>query len=83
MKELVEYIVKNIVTTPEDVDVVEEDEGGKTLVSITVNPSDMGILIGKAGQTIKAIRKLVIIRAMSENKLVDVTINEPPGTATS
>lgn len=78
MRELVEYIVKNIVNNPEAV-IVEEsiDQDGSVNLKLTVDPSDMGLVIGKSGQTIKAIRKLLITRAMAENKRVSLFLNEP------
>lgn len=82
MKDLVEYIVKQIVTTPDDV-VVEEQRGeeGVNLV-LSVNPADMGMVIGKAGQTIKSIRKLVTIVAMNENVRANLQLNDPNPQAT-
>lgn len=79
MKDLVLYIVKQIVNTPEDVAVEEQRDGSKTNLTLSVNPSDMGIVIGRNGQTIKAIRKLLIIRAIAENIMVDLQLREPTG----
>ncbi len=77
MKELVEYIVKQLVNNPDDVSVDEErTEEGVNLI-LNVNPDDMGIVIGRSGQTIKAIRKVLTIRAMSENVRVNLQLNEP------
>lgn len=77
MRELVEYIVKQLVKNPDAV-IVEEKTGddGEILLSLTVDPEDMGIVIGKAGQTIKAVRKLLLIRAISEGKRVNLQLNE-------
>lgn len=81
MKDLVEYIVKSIVNTPDAV-IVEEsvDQDGSVNLTLTVDISDMGLVIGKSGQTIKAIRKLLITRAMAENKRVSLFLNEPEGS---
>ena len=77
MKELIEYIVKQIVNNPDAV-IVDEQEGNEmTNFTLSVDPADMGIVIGKAGQTIKAIRKILLIRAMAENKRVNLQILEP------
>jgi predicted RNA-binding protein YlqC (UPF0109 family) len=70
MKDLVEYIVKQLVTKPDEVSIEEgQDEGGFVL-HLSVNPEDMGIVIGKGGQTIKSIRKVLAVRAMNENARV-------------
>ena len=83
MKDLVEYIVKQIVSNPDDVLVEEQrSEEGVNLL-LTVNPADMGMVIGKAGQTIKSIRKLVTIVAMNENVRANLQLNDPQAVQSS
>lgn len=77
MKDLVEYIVKGIVSKPEAVQLAEENQNGEVKFTLTVDPIDMGVVIGKSGQTIKAIRKLLAVRAMAENRRVYLQIAEP------
>lgn len=75
MKELVEYIVKQIVEHPDDVTIMESvDETGKIMLEIHTNPLDTGIVIGKQGKNINAIRSLVKIKAIKEGKFVDVKV---------
>ena len=59
MKELVETIAKALVEHPEDVSVTETTEDDTVTVSLRVNPSDMGKVIGKQGRIAKAIRSVV------------------------
>lgn len=74
MNDLVLYIAKQLVTKPDEVSIEElADERGLNLV-LHVSPDDMGIIIGKSGQTIKAIRKLLLIKAVSENSRVNLQI---------
>lgn len=75
MDELVLYIVKNLVSKPEEVKLETKDEEGMTSLSLSVAPDDMGIVIGKAGQTIRAIRKLLVSRAIAENNNLRVNLN--------
>lgn len=83
MKELLEFIVKGIVTKPDSIQIDEEiSEEGITLL-LTVDPEDMGIIIGKGGQTIRSIRKLLAVRAMAENVRVNLQLNDPAATAVS
>lgn len=83
MRELVEYIVKQLCTKPEAVSVEEsEGEDGVDLL-VTVDQADMGLVIGKSGQTIKAIRKILLVRAISEGKRVNLRLNEPEGVSDS
>ncbi len=77
MKDLVEYIVKNIVTNPEAVLVDEKSEEGNIDLLLSVDPKDMGMVIGKGGQMIKAIRRLLTVRAITENVRVNLQLVEP------
>jgi predicted RNA-binding protein YlqC (UPF0109 family) len=77
MKDLVIYITQQLVNHPDDVTVEEYQDGGNVDLVLSVNPEDIGIVIGKSGQTIKAIRKVLIVRAMAENVRVNLRVNEP------
>lgn len=76
MKQLVEYIVSNLVNHPEDVAVEEQAvEGGEfTLINIQVNPEDIGRVIGKSGKVIKAIRQITRIAAIQKGVKVRVDL---------
>lgn len=77
MKDLLEYIVTSLVTNPEAVSIDEQSEEGNVNLTLSVDPQDMGLIIGKNGQTIRAIRKLLTVRAISENVRVNLQLNEP------
>ena len=77
MKELLDYIVKYLVTKPEEIAIDEQKDNGNINLTLSVDPSDMGIIIGKNGQTIRAIRKLLTVRAIAENVRVNLELNEP------
>lgn len=74
MKDLLDYIVKNIVTKPEDVVINEENREDGIAFSLTVNPEDMGKIIGKGGKTIQAVRKLLVARTLAENRNLRVNL---------
>lgn len=74
MKELVEVIAKYLVDNPEDVVVIEKEEGRSTTLELHVAPEDMGKVIGKQGRIAKAIRSVVKAASTRENKRVDVDI---------
>ena len=60
MKEFVEYIVKNLVDNPDDVEVkVLEGERG-IIIEVRVAQTDIGKVVGKNGRTIKALRTVVM-----------------------
>ncbi len=83
MKDLLNFIVTSLVTKPEAVSVDEQKEEGNVNLLLTVDPSDMGIIIGKGGQTIRAIRKLLTVRAIAENIKVNLQLVEPATPAVS
>lgn len=79
-QEFVEYIVKSIVSSPDDVRVERTvDERGVLLV-LHINPQDMGYVIGRGGQTAHAIRTLVKIVGARNNARVHLKIYEPEGS---
>lgn len=77
MKDLLEYIVKNLVTNPDAVSVLEQSASGNVNLNLTVDPADMGLIIGKGGSTIHAIRKLLTVRAIAENVRINLQLVEP------
>lgn len=72
-KELVAHVVKQLVNHPEKVSVSIVTSGEKKLIEIAVHEADRGKVIGREGQTIKAIRMLVnAITPDSKRIAVDV-----------
>ena len=67
MKELVEYIAKAIVDDPEEVKVTEMPQEGGVALKLEVAPDDKGKVIGRGGQTARAIRTLLRIAAVKRN----------------
>ncbi len=74
MKQLLEYIIPNIVNHPEDVVITEESADGVENLSIKVNPEDMGRVIGKSGKVIKAIRQIGRIIAIKRGLRVNIDV---------
>lgn len=74
MKELLEYIIPNIVNHPEDVVISETESEGTINLSIKVNPEDMGRVIGKSGKVIKAIRQIGRIIAIKRGVRVNIDV---------
>jgi hypothetical protein len=63
MKELVEYIAKAIVNSPEDVIVTEEENEQGITLKLQVADDDKGRVIGKQGRIAEAMRTLVRVKA--------------------
>ncbi len=79
-KDFLEFVVKSIVGHPEDVSVERIVDERGVLLSLNINPEDMGYVIGRKGQTAQAIRTLLKIVGAKNNARVNLKINEPEGT---
>jgi uncharacterized protein len=75
--DLVLYIVKQLVNNPEAVSAEEITEEGFVKINLTVEPEDMGMVIGKGGNTIKAIRRLLSVKGISEGVRVNLNLIDP------
>lgn len=73
MKELLNFILEGILGN-KDFEISEREEDGSTILEVKVNPDEVGIIIGKGGQTIKSIQNLIRVRARKENKNVFVKV---------
>jgi len=78
-REFLEFIVKNLVDHPEDVKIERQVDEMGVLLSVKVNPEDMGQLIGRQGSTAKAIRSLVRIIGLKNHARINLKIEEPEG----
>jgi len=82
-RELLEFIVKAMVDHPNEVKVERKIDEMGVLLNLKVHPDDMGVIIGKGGSTVKAIRHLVRIVGLKNHARVNLKIEEPaagPGT---
>lgn len=76
-KDLLEYIVKNLVNHSDVVEVTEIiQDDGKTILKLKVAKEDMGRIIGKEGRIIRSIREIINAYAMKEQKKVSVDVEE-------
>lgn len=79
-QEFLEYLVKSIVENPNDVTVTRKIDEMGVLLSLRVNPKDMGLVVGRQGATAKAIRSLLRIVGIRNNARVNLKIEEPEGS---
>lgn len=75
-----ETVVKMLVDHPEDVKLDRRVDEMGVLITMDVNPEDMGKIIGRKGNTAKAIRTLLRVVGMKNNARVNLKINEPEGS---
>jgi uncharacterized protein len=78
-KAFLEYVVKALVDNPDDVKIDRTVDEMGVLITMTVNGADMGKIIGRQGNTAKAIRTLLRVIGMKNNARVNLKINEPEG----
>ena len=78
-KEFLEMVVKALVENPADVVIDRTVDEMGVLLTMSVNPTDMGKIIGRQGNTAKAIRTLLRVVGMKHNARVNLKINEPEG----
>ena len=82
-QEFVEYIVKALVDHPDDVKTDRSVDEMGVLITLHLNPEDMGQVIGRQGQTAKAIRTLLRVVGAKRKARVNLKINEPEGSQRS
>ena len=73
MKELVEFIIKNLVSEPDAVVVTEEVKDRETVYNVKIAEEDFGRIIGRSGKVATAIRTVVRTSAKKANKRVNIS----------
>ncbi len=76
MKELVEYLARQLVSDPDSVEVIETQGDTATVLELKVAKDDLGRIIGKQGRTAKAIRTIINAAASRTNRKVILEIVE-------
>ena len=79
-QEFVDYVVKAIVNHPDDVRTERTVDERGVLITLHVNPEDMGYVIGRSGQTARSIRTLLRIVGAKNDARVTLKIIEPEGS---
>jgi len=75
-----EYVVKALVDNPNDVKINRTVDEMGVLLTLSVNKDDMGKVIGRSGQTAKAIRTVLRVVGMKNDARVNLKIEEPEGS---
>ena len=76
MNELIEYIAKSLVDTPDEVKVTAEEERGRTIVRLQVAEADYGKVIGKGGRIAQSMRALLKVSAVRRDEYASLEIGE-------
>jgi len=78
-QQFLEYVIKALVDAPNQVKVNRTVDEMGVLLTLEVSAADMGKIIGRQGNTAKAIRTLLRVVGMKNNSRVNLKINEPVG----
>jgi predicted RNA-binding protein YlqC (UPF0109 family) len=73
---LIQYIARELVDKPDEVDVQEFDEEGEIVIELHVAEDDLGKVIGKQGRTARAMRNLLSAAATKRKKRYALEIVE-------
>ncbi len=79
-RDFIEFVVKSIVDSPEEVEIERSIDDLGILITLKVAKDDMGKIIGKSGQTAKAIRILLRLIGSKNEERVNLKILEPEGS---
>ena len=79
-EEFLEYIVKLLVDNPNDVKIDKKVDEMGVLLNLHLNPNDMGMVIGRQGATVRAIRTLLRVIGLKTHARVTLRVEEPEGS---
>ncbi|HLD27574.1 MAG TPA: KH domain-containing protein [Patescibacteria group bacterium] len=79
-QEFLEFVVKSLVATPDKVEIERTIDEMGVLLTLKVDPADMGQVIGRQGQTARAVRTLLRVVGAKNNARVNLKIFEPEGS---
>ncbi len=68
MKEFIEFIIKQLVDKPDEVEVIEIAGERTVIFELRVGDGDMGKVIGRRGQTARALRTLLMAASAKQGK---------------
>jgi uncharacterized protein len=75
VKDLLEYLVRGLVSSPDDVQIIEvEEDDGTIVLELSVGPDDYGSVIGRGGRTAMALRAVIKAAAVKDKRRVFVDI---------
>lgn len=79
-QEFVDYVVKALVNKPDGVSTTRTVDEMGVLITLKVDPEDMGYVIGRQGQTARSLRTLLKVVGAKNNARVNLKIEEPEGS---
>jgi len=80
MRNLLDFILEGLIGK-DAYSIEEQEEDNFIKFNVFTIPDHIGIVIGKEGRTIKAIRNLLKVKATLEKKAVSISVSESPEAA--
>lgn len=78
--EFLEHIIKGFVAYPDMVKTTESRDDMGILITLEVDPLDVGLVIGHQGEHAKALRMILRLHGMTQQRRLSLKIAEPPGS---
>ncbi len=75
--EILETLLKSLVNNPDDVKITRTLDELGVLLKIKVNPQDMGLIIGRRGEVIKAIKTIMRVLGIKFHARINIKVEEP------
>lgn len=75
MKDLLDYLLKGVLGE-EKFTIEETEDAGRIIYTIKTDPKNIGMIIGKGGHMIKALRNVLKVRATLEKRAVSLNVGE-------
>lgn len=76
MSDVIEYLAKGLVDSPDEVKVTETDEGDRVVIRLDVAEGDWGKVIGKGGRIASSMRSIIKVAAVKEDVRVGLEIGD-------
>ncbi|MDP2671395.1 MAG: KH domain-containing protein [bacterium] len=76
MKDLLRYLVENIVDETEAIQISQSDENGTQILHLKVASAETGKIIGKGGKVIKALRAALKVKAIPARKRLHLVLED-------
>jgi predicted RNA-binding protein YlqC (UPF0109 family) len=76
MRDLIEFIAKNLVDSPDEVKVTAEKQRGRIIIRLEVGPDDYGRVIGRNGRIAQAMRALLKVSAVRHREYASLEIGD-------
>jgi len=73
-KLFLKFLIENLVKFPEDINITREEDELGILLTLKVNPEDMGLIIWKSGNTVNSIRSILKVLWSKENKRINLRV---------